>query len=125
MKTSTAIRNILILSKNCEKSAQFYIDILGLKINHLSSEYAELVDKNNSRLVFKQTNSGALTKIGYSPILTFNVESFELTMDKLKSYNDEIEFDGEPIINDMGKVKNYIILVGMYKISRRFNDRNI
>lgn len=104
MKTTTILRNILIMSKNCEKSAQFYVDILGLKINHLSSEYAELVDKNNSKIVFKQTLSEAHSKVGYSPILTFNVESFDLTMEKLNNYKDEIEFDGDPIINDMGKV---------------------
>jgi hypothetical protein len=102
MKTSTAIRNILILSKNCEQSAQFFVDILGLKINHLSRDYAELVDKNNSKLVFKKTDSEAQTKIGYSPIITFNVESYELVMEKLKCY--QVEFDGEPIDNELGKV---------------------
>ena len=105
MKTSTILRNVLIMSKNCEKSAQFYVDCLGLKINHLSTEYAELVDKNNARIVFKQTDSEAHSKTGYSPLLTFNVESFELTMEKLNNYKDEIEFDGEPVINEMGKVK--------------------
>jgi DNA phosphorothioation-dependent restriction protein DptG len=105
MKTSTAIRNILILSKNCEKSAQFFVDILGLKINHMSRDYAELVDKNNSKIVFKKTLSEAQTKIGYSPFITFNVESYDLTIEKLKSYEDEIEFDGEPIDNELGKVR--------------------
>lgn len=104
MRTSTMIRNFMILSKNCEKSAQFYVDVLGLKINHMSSEYAELVDKNNFKLVFKQTNSEAYTKIGYSPLITFNVESYDLVMEKLKSYSEEIEFDGEPVDNELGKV---------------------
>jgi hypothetical protein len=92
------------MSKNCEKSAQFFVDVLGLKINHMSTEYAELVDKNNVKIVFKQTNSEAHTKIGYSPILTFNVESYELVMDKLKTYKEEIEFDGDPIDSEIGKV---------------------
>ncbi len=105
MKTSTVIRNILILSKNCEKSAQFYIDILGLKINHLSREYAELVDKHNSKIVFKQTESEAHTKVGYCPIITFNVDSFDLTMEKLNNYKEEIEFDGQPVDNEIGKVR--------------------
>lgn len=55
MKTSTIIRNFMFLSKNCEKSAQFFVDVLGLKINHMSPEYAELVDQHNVKLVFKQT----------------------------------------------------------------------
>jgi hypothetical protein len=121
MKTTTILRNILIMSKNCEKSAQFYVDVLGLKINHLSSEYAELVDKNNSKIVFKQTLSEAHSKVGYSPILTFNVESFDLTMEKLDNYKEEIEFDGEPIINDMGKVncfyfKKYIYFIILFPV---------
>lgn len=56
MKTTTTIRDIMILSKNCEKSAQFFVDVFGLKINHMSREYAELLDKSQMKLVFKYTN---------------------------------------------------------------------
>lgn len=108
MKTTTVIRNFMILSKNCEKSAQFFVDILGLKINHMSSEYAELVDKNNVKLVFKQTNSEAHSKIGYSPLITFNVESYDQFMNKLNSYKDEIELDGDPVDNEIGKVNSTV-----------------
>lgn len=41
--------------------------------------------------------------IGYSPIITFNVPSYDMVMDKLKNYED-IEFDGSPVDTDMGKV---------------------
>ena len=70
----------------------------------MSPEYAELCDKMNSKIVFKQTTGEAYTKIGYSPILTFNVESYKDVMDKLKNYKDEIEFDGETIESELGKV---------------------
>lgn len=106
MKTTTIIRNVMFLSKNCEKSAEFFVDVLGLKINHLSPEYAELVDKHNMKLVFKNTESEAYTKVGYSPIITFNVDSYELVMEKIKNYKDEVEFDGEPIDSEMGKVSS-------------------
>lgn len=29
-KPTTLIRNIMFLSKNCEKSAQFFVDVLGI-----------------------------------------------------------------------------------------------
>jgi hypothetical protein len=56
MKTQTIIRNIMFMSKNCEKSAQFFVDVFGLKINQMSPEYAELLDENNTKIVFKYTN---------------------------------------------------------------------
>ena len=105
MKTSTIIRNVMFLSKNCEKSAEFFVDVLGLKINHLSPEFAELVDKHNTKIVFKHTESEAHTKIGYSPIITFNVDSYELVMEKIKNYKDDIEFDGKPVDSVIGKVR--------------------
>ena len=46
----------MIFSKNCEKSAQFYVDVLGLKVNQISPEYSELLDENNTKLVIKYTN---------------------------------------------------------------------
>lgn len=55
-KPISMIRNIMYLSKNCEKSALFFVDILGLKINHMSEEYAELIDNKNSKIVFKYSN---------------------------------------------------------------------
>jgi hypothetical protein len=36
-------------------------------------------------------------------LITFNVESYKLTLEKLNNY--EIEFDGEPIDDELGKVK--------------------
>ena len=40
-------------------------------------------------------------------MITFNVESYKLTLEKLNNY--EIEFDGEPIDDDFGKVKKFNI----------------
>jgi len=48
--------------------------------------------------------SEAHTKIGYSPLVTFNVPHFDSTMEKLKVYDDSIEYDGEPKITDTYKV---------------------
>ena len=56
MRKYSAIRNIMIFSKNCEKSAQFYVDVLGLKVNQMSPEYSELLDENNVKLVIKYSN---------------------------------------------------------------------
>merc|ERR1711976_660906 len=124
MKTSTIIRNFMILTKNCETSSAFFVDVLGMKINHISTEYAELVDKNNVKLVFKQTESEAHTKIGYSPIITFNVESYDMAMEKLEAY--DVEFDGEPIDNEMGKLACIRtpegLMIGIYESKDDFLD---
>ena len=94
----------MIFSKNCEKSAQFYVDVLGLKVNQMSPEYSELLDENNTKLVIKYSNSEAHTKIGYSPLITFNVPHFDTIMDRLKNYT--VEFDGDTNTDsDVGKVK--------------------
>lgn len=34
-KPTTLIRNIMFMSKNCEKSAQFFVDVLGLMVPYV------------------------------------------------------------------------------------------
>ena len=62
----------------------------------------------STRIGFKQVLfSEAHTKIGYSPLITFNVPHFDTIMERLKNYS--VEFDGEPNTNStVGKVyKNF------------------
>ena len=46
----------MILSKNCEKSAQFFVDVLGLKINNMSTPKKPQSALPGSRKKFKYTS---------------------------------------------------------------------
>ena len=101
MKASTILRNITFMSKNAEKSAQFFIDVFNLKIVHFSENYSELTDANNSKIVFIKTNSDPHTRTGYNPLLNFSVLDFDSIKERLENY--DIEYDGEIKDNDLGK----------------------
>lgn len=88
-------------TKNAEKSAQFFIDVFGLKINQYSESYSEIVDNNNFKMVFMQNESEAHTRTAFNPLLTFNVANFEETKKKLDSY--DIDIDGDEQDNQLGK----------------------
>lgn len=102
MKTSTVLRNVTYLSKNAEKSAQFFIDVLGLKINQFSESYSELVDSNNFKLVFKKCGSEAHVRTAFNPLLTFNVADYDDVRKKLDNY-ESIEIESEVKESELGK----------------------
>lgn len=102
MKATSILRNITYLTKNSEKTAQFFIDIFDLKISHHSQDYSELMDTNNNKIVFIKTKSEPHSRIGYNPILNFTVIDFDSVKIKLENYPD-VEFDGEIKDNEIGK----------------------
>mmetsp|Transcript_3492 Transcript_3492/g.3522 ORF Transcript_3492/g.3522 Transcript_3492/m.3522 type:complete len:157 (+) Transcript_3492:25-495(+) len=103
MKHSSSImRNIIFQTKNAEKSAQFFIDVFGLKINHFSEHYSELADSNHMKLVFMKTKSEPHSRVGYNPLLSFSVIDFDSVKLKLDSYP-EVEYDGGLRDNNIGK----------------------
>lgn len=102
MKTRTILKNITYFTKDAEKSANFFIDIFGLKLIHLNSNYSELVDNNNNKIVFLKVNNDSFTRTAYNPLLTFSIFNFDEVIKRLDNYND-IEFDGEVQDNQIGK----------------------
>lgn len=101
MKTSTLLKNLTFFTKDAEKSAQFFIDVFGLKINQCSINYSELVDNNNFKLIFMKNESEAYTRTAFNPLLTFNIDDFDSIKLKLDNYN--VEYDGEIKDNEIGK----------------------
>jgi catechol 2,3-dioxygenase-like lactoylglutathione lyase family enzyme len=51
--TQTTLKNIVMLSKNVEKTSQFFSEILGLKLIHQTKNLAELKDHKDFRLIIK------------------------------------------------------------------------
>lgn len=102
MKALSSIRNITYLTKNAEKTAQFFIDVFGLKINQFSQNYSELVDSNNYKIIFIKSNSEPHCRVSYNPIINFSVVDFDSIKQKLDNYP-EIEYDGGIKSNDLGR----------------------
>lgn len=57
---SIFIRNIIIYSRDVQKTAGFYSNALGLKIINQSTELIELKDGNNIRILLKKVNGQAI-----------------------------------------------------------------
>lgn len=53
---SISIKNIIIYSRNVQKTAGFYSDALGLKIINQSSQLIELKDSNNFKILLKKVD---------------------------------------------------------------------
>ena len=53
--TQTTLKNIVLLSKNVEKTSNFFTEILGLKLLHQTKNLAELKDHHNFRLLIKSS----------------------------------------------------------------------
>ena len=100
--TTVALKNIMVLTKNVEKSSQFYSDALGLKLIHQTSTFAELRDKNKVKLVLKQVDQEAYTKVGYSPILNYEVEDLDSVLESCKQHGAEL--DGDIIEDEIYRV---------------------
>lgn len=114
MKATAYMRNIIYMSKNPEKSAQFFVDVIGLKIIQMSPTYSELIDTSNFKIIFQQTDSEAHTRIGFNPLITFNIPNFSTVLERLENYP-EVEYDGEVRKDDLGQVTLIYKLVRMLK----------
>ena len=53
---STVLKNIVIFTRNVEKTAAFYSNALGLKISSQSTQLVELKDTNNTRILLKKVD---------------------------------------------------------------------
>ena len=51
----TSLKNIILLSKNVEKTSNFFSEIVGLKLIHQTPALAELKDQYDFRLLIKQS----------------------------------------------------------------------
>ncbi|CAI2382966.1 unnamed protein product [Moneuplotes crassus] len=71
---TTVLKNILLLTRNVDRSVSFYTEGLGLKLMHHSEDYAEVRDSNDFRIGFQRVDSHAFTTTGYSPILNFQLK---------------------------------------------------
>ena len=56
---TTVLKNVLLLTKNVDKSVAFFTEGLGCKLLHHSEEYAEVRDANDFRIAFKKVDSHA------------------------------------------------------------------
>ena len=94
---TTLIRNIMIWTRNIDKTVAFYTEGLGLKLIHKSDDYAEIKDSNGFRIGFKQVTSQAFWSTGYSPILNFQLKNHENIDEYTKKLQEEYlaQLDGE------------------------------
>ena len=53
---TTIIKNIVIYSRNVEKTAGFYSNALGLKITSQSTQLVELKDASNMKIFLKKVD---------------------------------------------------------------------
>ncbi len=53
---TTVIKNIVIYSRNVEKTAGFYSNALGLKITSQSTQLVELKDASNMKIFLKKVD---------------------------------------------------------------------
>ena len=66
------LKSIVLMSKNVERTSNFYSEVVGLKMVHQTEKYAELKARDLS-LQIKQSPSLAHSTYGYSPILSFEL----------------------------------------------------
>ena len=103
----TSFKGIVILSKNVEKTAGFYSEVVGLKLVHSTGKFAELTAKNPGvSIMIKHAPTLAHATTGFSPILAFevprnlqvnaeqNAADFEEVIEKAKKQFD-CEIDGQ------------------------------
>lgn len=53
---TTFFKNIVIYTRNVEKTAGFYSNALGLKITSQSSQLVELKDSSNMKIILKKVD---------------------------------------------------------------------
>ncbi|CDW87885.1 UNKNOWN [Stylonychia lemnae] len=107
--SQTTLKNIVLLTKNVERSSNFFSEIIGLKLLHQTANLAELKDQRDFRLIIRQSPkqlyianlqliySLAYSTYGYSPILNFEIpqsEEFIEVIDKAKLHY-KCQLDGD------------------------------
>ena len=70
----SAFKGVLIMSRNVEKTASFYSEIVGLKIVHSTPTFAELLAQNSqTTITIRKTPTLAHATSGFSPVLVFDL----------------------------------------------------
>ena len=77
---------ITILCRDIQRSSSFYSVGLGLKVEYQSKMIVELVDRNGMRLTLQAAPSEAYCSSSYSPMLSYVVDSFDITKNRLIEY---------------------------------------
>ena len=105
----TTFKNIVILTRNVERTSNFYSEIVGLKLVHQTDQFAELRDfnaKSRFSLLIRTAPSLAHSTFGYNPILNFNIGA-NANVDELiaKARDDfDCDLDGEILSDDYMKL---------------------
>lgn len=74
--STMAMRNIILLTTNVNKSRKFYCDVLGSMLLTETESTAE-IQAGSTSLILKASHNVAALSTGYSPILTFDVKGME------------------------------------------------
>lgn len=81
---STKLSRVVLMVRGSEgvtKAANFYHQALGLAVQRVTDEWAELVATDNHvTLHLQATYSEGLLSTGYSPVLTFEVANMDQTI---------------------------------------------
>jgi catechol-2,3-dioxygenase len=51
--SQTTLKNVVLMSKNVERTSNFFSELIGLKLVHQSDKMAELRDSRDFRLIIK------------------------------------------------------------------------
>lgn len=96
------MKGVLIFTTNLMKSSGFYTDALGMKCQHLTSNFAEFQDEYGNYILLRHTDSIAYTSAGFNPILIFEKKNFDESFENCKKYG--ALPDGEPVTTQLGKI---------------------
>ena len=53
--TQTTLKNVVMLSRNIERTSNFFSEVIGLKLIHQTEKLAELKDAKEFRLLIKHS----------------------------------------------------------------------
>jgi len=99
---TTKLRNIILFTRDIDKTSSFFTDALGLKVIHQSQIFAELTDASKQKIYLKKSFSEAYCSTGYSPMLNFEIENLDNMIEKAKVYGAIL--DGEKIQDENHKI---------------------
>lgn len=53
--SQTTMKNLVLMSKNVERTASFFSELIGMKLIHQTDSLAELRDSRDFRIIIKQS----------------------------------------------------------------------
>jgi catechol 2,3-dioxygenase-like lactoylglutathione lyase family enzyme len=86
---------LIFLTRDVPKTCGFFVDVLGLRVVHLSPTFAELRDHLKTSLIMRKTDSEAFCATGFSPLIGFHVLDFQGTLEQVKKHGGRL--DGDPV----------------------------